>query len=116
VPGRPAQGIALAVLSATFARHYYLEGRSKIDIAEEYGMSRFKVARLIEAARRNGMVRIQLDPRGDVDIELSSQLQAAYGLRPPKNDPITPARQCFCQTVLMNAHMSTAFARANRHA
>ena len=41
---RPAQ----LILIASVARRYYLEGRSKVEIAEELGLSRFKVARLLE--------------------------------------------------------------------
>lgn len=78
---RVGQGTAAAVLTATVARRYYLEGKSKVDIADEFRLSRFKVARLIEAARASGMVRIQLDSRGDVDVELSSELQAAFRLQ-----------------------------------
>ena len=37
--GRPAQ----LILIASVARRYYLEGKSKIEIAEELGLSRFKV-------------------------------------------------------------------------
>ena len=46
--GRPAQ----LILMASVARRYYLEGKSKIEIAEELGLSRFKVARLLETARQ----------------------------------------------------------------
>ena len=38
-------GPASLVLSASIARRYYLDGRSKLEIAEEFGLSRFKVAR-----------------------------------------------------------------------
>jgi len=74
-------GSSSAVLIATVARRYYLEGKTKIEIAGEFNLSRFKVARLIESARASGMVRIQLDYHGEVDVDLSSQLQAAYSLR-----------------------------------
>ncbi len=87
-------GTALAVLTATVARRYYLDGRSKIEIGDEFGLSRFKVARLIEAARTSGIVRIHYEPSGEVDLELSSELQSAYGLRhsvvvtDPSADPL----------------------------
>ena len=38
---------------AAIARDFYLDGKSKIDIAESYGISRFKVARLLEEARES---------------------------------------------------------------
>jgi DNA-binding transcriptional regulator LsrR (DeoR family) len=77
---KPA-GPAALVLMATVARRYYLDGVSKSDIAAELGLSRFKVARLIEAARASGIVRIELDSRGEINLDLSMRLRAAYGLR-----------------------------------
>jgi DNA-binding transcriptional regulator LsrR (DeoR family) len=74
-------GPAALVLTATVARRYYLEGVSKSDIAAELGVSRFKVARLLERARDTGLVRIELDARGDIDLDLSIRLRATYGLR-----------------------------------
>ena len=54
------------MLTATVARRYYLDGASKSDIAAELGLSRFKVARLLDRARATGLVRIELDsPRRD---------------------------------------------------
>ena len=35
---------------AVIARRYYLEGRTRIQIAEEFGLSRFKVARMLDEA------------------------------------------------------------------
>jgi DNA-binding transcriptional regulator LsrR (DeoR family) len=75
-----AAGPAALVLSATVARRYYLEGASKSDIATELGLSRFKVARLLEGARASGIVRIELESRGEINLDLSVRLRAAYGL------------------------------------
>jgi DNA-binding transcriptional regulator LsrR (DeoR family) len=74
-------GPAALVRMATVARRYYLDGVSKSDIAAELGLSRFKVARLIDAARASGIVRIELDSRGELNLDLSMRLRAAYGLR-----------------------------------
>jgi DNA-binding transcriptional regulator LsrR (DeoR family) len=74
-------GPAALVLTATVARRYYLEGASKSDIATELGLSRFKVARLLEGARASGIVRIELDSRGEMNLDLSVRLRSAYGLR-----------------------------------
>ena len=63
------------------ARRYFLDGASKSEIAQELGISRFKVARLLEAARRDGIVRIEIGAPSDIDIELSSRLALRYGLR-----------------------------------
>ena len=73
---RPAE----RVLIAAVARRFYLDDQSKSSIAQELGLSRFKVARLLEQARASGLVRIELDHYGDIDLDLSSRLQAAYGL------------------------------------
>jgi len=42
------------------ARRYFLDGASKIEIAQELGISRFRVARLLDAALRDGIVRIEI--------------------------------------------------------
>jgi DNA-binding transcriptional regulator LsrR (DeoR family) len=76
-----AAGPAALVLTATVARRYYFDGASKSDIATQLGLSRFKVARLLEEARASGLVRIELDYRGEIDLDLSVRLSTAYGLR-----------------------------------
>lgn len=74
-------GPASLVLSAAVARRYYLEERSKVQIAEEFGLSRFKVARLLDLARENGLVRIEIGHPGLVDVDLSDQLLRSFGLQ-----------------------------------
>jgi DNA-binding transcriptional regulator LsrR (DeoR family) len=74
-------GPAQVVLSASVARRYYLEGRSKVEIADEFGLSRFKVARLLDAARDSGLVRIEIRHEGEIDVHLSARLQDRYGLQ-----------------------------------
>ena len=73
-------GPAALVLTATVARRYYLEGASKSEIAAELGMSRFKVARLLDRARTGGIVRIELDARGEINLDLSVRLRTAHDL------------------------------------
>jgi DNA-binding transcriptional regulator LsrR (DeoR family) len=75
-----ARGPAQLVLTASVARRYYLDGRSKIEIAEEFGLSRFKIARLLDSARASGMVRIEIGYPGVVDVELSGRLMDTLGL------------------------------------
>ena len=75
---RPAE----VVLAARVARQYYLEGVSKVDIADRLGISRFRVARLLDSARDAGMVRIEIGlPGGSLDAALSAELCSAFGLR-----------------------------------
>jgi DNA-binding transcriptional regulator LsrR (DeoR family) len=78
---KPAVGPAALVLTATVARRYYLEGATKSDIAAELGLSRFKVARLLDQARADGVVRIELHSPGQIDLDSSVRLAAAYDLR-----------------------------------
>src|SRR4051812_37229493 len=78
---KSAAGPAALVLSATVARRYYVDEASKSDIAAELGLSRFKVARLLDHARATGLVRIELDYRGELNLDLSARLGTAYGLR-----------------------------------
>jgi len=74
--GGPAQ----LVLTATVARKYYIDGRSKVEIADELGISRFKVARLLEQALSSGLVRIEIGHPGSIDVDLSSRLRGHLGL------------------------------------
>jgi DNA-binding transcriptional regulator LsrR (DeoR family) len=70
------------VLAARVARQYYLEGVSKVDIADRLGISRFRVARLLDSARDSGMVRIEIGlPGGSLDAGLSAELCSAFGLK-----------------------------------
>ena len=74
-------GPASLVLSASVARRYYLDGRSKVEIAEEFGLSRFKVARLIDEARASGLVRIEIGHKGLIDVDLSARVHEVFGLK-----------------------------------
>src|SRR6201996_3564727 len=70
------------VLAARVARQFYLEGVSKVDIADRLGISRFRVARLLDSARESGLVRIEIGlPGGSLDVGLSAQLCSVFGLR-----------------------------------
>ncbi|WP_138757330.1 sugar-binding transcriptional regulator [Modestobacter altitudinis] len=75
------RGPAQVVLTASVARRYYLDGRSKVEIAEEFGMSRFKVARLLDDARETGLVRIEIRHQGEIDVDLSARLRDRCGLQ-----------------------------------
>jgi DNA-binding transcriptional regulator LsrR (DeoR family) len=88
-----AGGPAQLVLTASIARRYYVDGRSKVEIADEFQLSRFKVARLLDLARSSGMVRIEIGYPGGIDLDLSARLQETLGLRraivvdTPEEDP-----------------------------
>ncbi len=76
-PGPPVGergGPLHSVLLGTVARRFYLEGASKVEIADQLGISRFKVARLLEEALASGFVRIEIGSPGDLDLDLSARL------------------------------------------
>ena len=73
-------GPAELVLAASVARRFYIDDRSKTEIAEEFALSRFKVARLLEVARAKGIVRIEIGHPGELDLDLSDRLCTAYSL------------------------------------
>jgi DNA-binding transcriptional regulator LsrR (DeoR family) len=65
---------------ALVARRYYLEGRTRVQIADEFGISRFKVTRMLDEAVASGMVEITIHNPGSIDVELSTALQRRYQL------------------------------------
>jgi DNA-binding transcriptional regulator LsrR (DeoR family) len=82
MPGLSADRPSEVVLAARVARHFYLDGLSKVEIAERLGISRFRVARLLDGARESGMVRIEIGlPGGSLDAALSAELCSAFGLK-----------------------------------
>ncbi|MGH3387180.1 MAG: sugar-binding transcriptional regulator [Nocardioidaceae bacterium] len=76
-----SHGPAWLVQAGTIARRFYLDGRSKTEIADELGLSRFKVARILDDARDLGLVEVSIRLPTHIDPELSSAVQQAYGLR-----------------------------------
>jgi DNA-binding transcriptional regulator LsrR (DeoR family) len=68
------------VRAAAVARSYYLDGRSKSEIAEEFGISRFKVARILDQAKEAGLVRIEIRAPAGIDDALSEQVRKTFGL------------------------------------
>lgn len=67
-------------LMLTVARRYHLDDESKVSIAKELGISRFQVARLLQEARRSGLVRIEVGSPGHIDEDLSARVANHLGL------------------------------------
>ncbi|YAL82064.1 sugar-binding transcriptional regulator [Dermacoccaceae bacterium W4C1] len=65
----------------TAARRYYLEDATKVEIAAELGISRFKVARLLQQARERGVVRIEITPEYGLNHAVAQRLRSDLGLR-----------------------------------
>lgn len=66
--------------TAAMARLFYLENKSKIEIAEEFGISRFKVARMLENAIRDGLIRLEIHLPAELDADLSDALRTRFDL------------------------------------
>jgi DNA-binding transcriptional regulator LsrR (DeoR family) len=69
-----------SVQAVTIARRYYFENLSKKEIGDEFGISRFKVSRVLDRARETGLVRIEIGLPAAIDAELSDRLRRAFGL------------------------------------
>lgn len=69
------------LIAALVARRFYLEQRTKKQIGDELGISRFRVARILDRALRDGVVRIEIAVPPAVDLELSERLTAYTGIR-----------------------------------
>ncbi|TNC27754.1 sugar-binding transcriptional regulator [Amycolatopsis alkalitolerans] len=67
-------------LAITIARRYYFQEQSKVTIARALGLSRFQIARLLQEARRDGLVRIEIGRPGRIDPDLSAELARALGI------------------------------------
>ena len=60
---------------------YYFEGQTQQEISAAFGISRFKVSRLLKKARQDGLVTVQINgPNGDL-TEKEIKLAQKYGLK-----------------------------------
>lgn len=70
---------AHARLLVEVSRDYYLDGRSKVEIAQQHAISRFQVARLLAEARESGVVRIEIAPPAHLDDDRAARLAERLG-------------------------------------
>lgn len=73
--GGPAEASDLAT---QVARLYFDRGLSKVEIATRLGMSRFRVARLIDGALAGGLVRIEYRDVPTEDVELARTIEDRF--------------------------------------
>ena len=82
--GRPRDlerlGAAHRRTLVTVAKAFHIDGRSRVEIADELGISRFKVARCLEEARQVGIVSITVMSSSPLPA-LSQELAHHLGLR-----------------------------------
>ena len=81
----PAKAAALRTgglaLATDVARRFHLDGASKVQIAQDLGLNRFKVARLLDLAAAAGLVQIVVGTPPELDAALAEQLRARYALQ-----------------------------------
>lgn len=70
-----------ADLKVLVAWMYYDEGLTHEKIAQRLGMSRVAVTRLLQKARREGIVQIQITRPLPVQFRMARQLEEAFGLK-----------------------------------
>lgn len=63
------------------AKLYYDLDRNQSEIAQELGLTRWQVGRLLQEARETGIVRIEIVARGQRRPDLEARLQERWGLR-----------------------------------
>jgi DNA-binding transcriptional regulator LsrR (DeoR family) len=70
-----------AIAKAHVARLYFERGLTKSEIATSLGISRFRVARLLDQARSEGIVRIEIRDEPELDEAAGAALERAFALR-----------------------------------
>lgn len=68
-------------LMVNIARMAYQQDRSLVEIAQETGLNRWQVSRLLQEARDLGVVRIEIVPRSLRRTEIETRLQEVFGIR-----------------------------------
>lgn len=66
---------------AHVAQRHYRDGLTKVQIATELGVSRFKVARMLQEALEHGLVKITIEAPESIDLELSIGLRNKFSLQ-----------------------------------
>jgi DNA-binding transcriptional regulator LsrR (DeoR family) len=76
-----APGPGRQVQIAHIATQHYLQNKTRVEIANETGLSRFKVGRLLDEAMSSGIVRIDIQSPSGVRLDLSVQLKERFALQ-----------------------------------
>ena len=80
-PSRGSVSTSGLALASAAAHRFYVEGLTKVEIARQLGVSRFKVARLLADAQDAGLVHIQVVVPRSLDGELADALRERFGVR-----------------------------------
>lgn len=72
--------VEAVALASHVARMFFDREMTKVQIAASLGISRFRVARLLEMARQRGLVRIEFRDIPSQDRELARRIEERWGL------------------------------------
>lgn len=89
-------------LYSLVARRYFAEMKTKIEIAEELGVSRFKVARLIDEAIEQEYVKFVFPKQQALDEEIAGNLREKYRL---KEAVVLPASETWSTQEQLNVKL-----------
>ncbi|MFV0252752.1 MAG: sugar-binding transcriptional regulator [Beutenbergiaceae bacterium] len=78
MPSKRNDDVALMTL---VAKKYFLRGQTKQEIADQLFLSRFKVARLLDAAQKRGIVEISIRSPPDENAELAAEMRSGLLLK-----------------------------------
>jgi DNA-binding transcriptional regulator LsrR (DeoR family) len=84
---------ALHELLVRVASMYYLDNMSQEDIGRALGLSRPKVQRLLDRARKEGVVEIRIHALPSLNLDLETQLKSNFDLREAIVAPSHPNAQ-----------------------
>ncbi|MDQ0613940.1 DNA-binding transcriptional regulator LsrR (DeoR family) [Microbacterium sp. W4I4] len=76
----PGAGPLSNIQLAHVAREHYVNGKSRVEISSETGLSRFKIGRMLDEARERGIIRFEIVSTPGIDLDLSMRLKRRYGL------------------------------------
>ncbi|PSJ59606.1 DeoR family transcriptional regulator [Mesorhizobium ephedrae] len=79
-PSRPGEAELGADIKARVAWLYYMEGMTQDQIAQEVGLHRTRVLRMLSASRQDGTVQIRVTANLSRCVELERCLEATYGI------------------------------------
>ena len=79
-------------LLSRLAHRYYIDGRTQVEIAREFNISRPKAQRLLDRARARGVVDIRIEAPPWLNLDLEAQVRRAFELSdviisPARTDP-----------------------------
>lgn len=99
IPDDEIRRRSLYELLVRVASMYYMDNLSQEDIAHSLNLSRPKVQRLLDRARKEGVVEIRINALPSLHLDLEARLKATFGLREALVAPSHPDAQAQRESV-----------------